>query len=394
MRVEEIKERAQALAPDLVAWRRHLHAHPELSFQETETSRYIQEHLRRFGIPFTLPAGTAVVGVIEGRRPGRTVAIRADIDALPIEEENTFPFRSTRPGVMHACGHDGHTAILLGVARLLAESPDFPGRVKLIFQHAEETPPGGAQALVAAGVLADVDHVIGLHLISSIPTGKAAILTGPQMASADNFTARIVGQGGHGASPHEAVDSIVAAAAAVMNLQTVVSRRVDPLLPAVVTVGQLHAGTAANVIAPVAVLEGTIRALDEETRRLLHAEVRRILEATAGAYGARAEVEIAGGYPPLVNHPHEAEVFRAVCREALGPDWNHPIRPFMGGEDFAYYLRERPGAFLFLGCRNEAKGACWPHHHPRFTIDEDALPLGVEILIRAALRLLTAGAEG
>lgn len=383
-----LKERVQAMAQDLVTWRRYLHAHPELSFQETGTSRYIQSHLARLGIPYTVPAGTSVVGLIEGRRPGKTVAIRADIDALPIQEENTFEFRSTRPGVMHACGHDGHTAILMGVAELLAAKPDFPGRIKLVFQQAEEQPPGGARALVEAGVLADVDHVIGPHLISDIPTGRAAILDGAQMASADNFTARFVGKGGHGAAPHQTIDATVVAASAIVNLQTVVSRRVDPLLPAVVTVGEMRSGSAPNIIAQVATLRGTMRALDDATRELLHAEVRRVLEATATTFGAGVEVEMEWGYPVLVNHPHEAELFREVAREVLGADGLQETRPFMGGEDFAYYLRERPGAFLFLGCRNEAKGSCWPHHHPRFTIDEDALPHGVELLTRTALRLL------
>lgn len=385
---ETIRQWARDHAADLVAWRRYLHAHPELSFAERETSRYVSRHLDAHGIPWTNPAGNSIVGVVEGSRRGRTVAVRADMDALPILEENDFEYKSTQPGVMHACGHDGHTAILMGVARLLAGQRDFPGTVKLIFQEAEELPPGGAQALVQAGALDQVDHVIGLHLVSSIPTGRAEIIQGPIMAAADGFTARIYGKGGHGGVPHQAIDAVVAASSFVMNLQTVVARKVNPLQPAVVSVGRMDAGFAFNVIAPSAELQGTLRSFDPAVRQQLRDEVERTLEATCAVYGARYELEVLEGYPVVWNHPHETEAFRAVCLAALGHDPVMDANPLMWGEDFACYAQHRPAAFLFLGCGNPDRGASFPHHHPRFTIDEDALPTGVEVLVGTALRLL------
>lgn len=385
-----LRSAAGAMAAELTQWRRHLHAHPELSFAEHETAAYIRAHLDRLGIPHTSPAGTSVVGLVPGSRPGKTVAVRADIDALPIPEENDLPFKSTRPGVMHACGHDGHTAIVMGLAQVLAGYRDFPGTIKLIFQSAEEKPPGGARDLVAAGVLDDVDQIIGLHLISNIPTGRAGIIAGPMMANADGFTARIIGQGGHAAAPHQAVDAVVVAAQAVLNLQTIVSRRVDPLRPAVITVGQIEAGYAFNIIAPEARLSGTTRSLDDPVRRQLHDEIHRVLEATAQVHGARAEIDYLWGYPALINSLEPVAVFEEVCRDVLGQDALVDQQPVMGGEDFAVYLRERPGAFLFLGCGNESVGSTWPHHHPRFTIDEAALAPGVAILGETALRLLGA----
>ncbi len=377
-----------ALTPDLTAWRRYLHAHPELSFQETETATFIRRHLSELGIEWTNPTGNSTVGILRGRRPGKTVAVRADIDALPITEENDFGFVSTHPGVMHACGHDGHTAILLGVARLLAREPDFSGTVKLLFQEAEEMPPGGAKALVEAGVLEDVDHVIGLHLMSDIPTGRAGIIAGPMTASADFFDAKIIGLGGHGASPHQTIDAVVAASSFVMNLQTVVARKVDPLHPAVISVGTIQSGFTYNVIAPSAEMKGTVRAYDESTRQFMQSEIQRTLEATCAVFGARSEYQYTWGYPATVNHRYETEVFQAAVRDTLGADALVDQRPVMGGEDFSYYALARPGAFLFLGCRSEAAGSVWPHHHPRFTIDEAALPQGVEVLTRATLKLL------
>ena len=384
----DLKQRAQTLAPTLVQWRRHLHAHPEVSFAETETAGYIRGVLSELGIEHSNPVGNSTVGVIAGRRPGKTVAIRADIDALPIAEETGLPFASNRPGAMHACGHDGHTAILLGVARLLQQNPDFPGTIKLLFQEAEEKPPGGARALVDAGVLDGVDHVIGLHLWSDLPTGQAGIRSGPALASADFFEVTVTGKGGHGAYPHETIDSVVVAAAFVMNLQTVVSRKVNPTQPAVVSVGTIQGGFAPNVIAPEIKLSGTVRAFDEATRQLMVREIEQTLKATCAIYGATYAYNYVRGYPSLVNHPLETEVFRQTARETLGEAGLSDQSLQMGGEDFASYLQAVPGAFLWLGCRNEAVGAVYPHHHPKFTIDEAALPHGVEVLLRTAFRLL------
>ena len=386
--IERLQAASRAWAADLTDWRRYLHANPEISFEEYQTTEWLAGKLEEWGISYARKTPTGLVGIVEGNRPGKTIAVRADIDALPIEELNTFAFKSQRPGAMHACGHDGHTAILLGLARFLSQNRDFPGRIKLLFQPAEEKPPGGAQQFIAAGYLDDVDAAIGLHLISDIPTGRAGICEGPMMANSDNFVAVIQGKGGHGASPHETVDAVTVACNAVMNLQTIVSRKVDPKRPAVVTVGSIHAGTAANVIADSAELKGTVRSFHDDVRQLLHDEIKRTLEATCAIYGATVDFQYTWGYPACVNHPEITEVMRQAARETVGAENLLVQEPVMGGEDFAYYGTKVPAAFLFLGCRNSSIGSDFPHHHPRFTIDEAALPQGMELLGRAAFKLL------
>ncbi len=386
--INRLAAAARTWAPAMVEWRRYLHTHPELSFEEFETTQWLARQLEALEIPFTRPTPTGLVGVVDGNRPGRTVAVRADIDALPITELNTFAFKSARSGVMHACGHDGHTAILLGLARFLAQNRDFPGRVKLLFQPAEEKPPGGAQQFIAAGVLADVDACIGLHLISDIPTGKAGIAAGPMMANTDGFRAVIQGRGGHGAEPHKTIDAVMVASHAVVNLQTVVSRKIEPTRPAVISVGSIQAGTTFNVIADSAELKGTVRSFHADVREKLQAEIRRTLETTCAMYGAELTLEYQIGYPALVNDPGITEVMREAAGAVLGADHVVVQEPIMGGEDFAYYGSQVPAAFLFVGCRSSAVGSEWPHHHPRFTVDEAALPTGMEILGRAALALL------
>lgn len=376
------------LVQDLITWRRHLHAHPELSFEEYETSKFVQRYLTEWGIPFTLPADTSVVGVIEGHGPGPTVAVRADFDALPIHELNEYEFKSQQDGVMHACGHDGHTAILLGLAYRLAQARNFPGRVKLLFQAAEEQPPGGAIGLVRAGVLDDVDHVIGLHLMAGKPTGEAFISANTISANSDRFTCTITGKGGHGAHPDTTVDALLVAAQTVTLLQSVVARRVNPTKPAVLTVGSLHAGQAPNVIAHEAVFSGTVRTFEEEVQSTVQAEMERVIKGVCEAAGATYELDYLRGYPTLNNHPHESAVLRAAATSVLGAENIHHQEAGMGGEDFAYYVQVKPGAYLWLGAGNAAKGITAPHHHPRFSVDEDALPHGLEILHRATLALL------
>ncbi|HWI62067.1 MAG TPA: amidohydrolase [Symbiobacteriaceae bacterium] len=385
---ERLVTTCRAMGPLLTEWRQYLHAHPELSFEEFQTTEWLAARLTEWQIPFTRPTPTGLVGLIEGSRPGPTVAVRADIDALPITEETGLACASTRPGVMHACGHDGHTAILLGLAQFLAENRDFPGRVKLLFQPAEEKPPGGAKAFVAAGVLDDVSACIGLHLMSDIPSGQAGIVAGPLMANSDAWSARIQGRGGHGASPHQTVDAVMVACNAVVNLQTVVSRKVDPIQPAVVTVGAIHAGTTFNIIPDTAELKGTLRCFDTHVRKQLQDEVKRTLEATCAMYGATFEISWNFGYPALVNNPEITDVLRSAAADVLGAENVIAPRPTMGGEDFAYYAEKVPAAFIWVGARNPAVGACWEHHHPKFTVDEGALAGGMEILGRAALQLL------
>ncbi|MGE5675130.1 MAG: M20 metallopeptidase family protein [Mycobacterium leprae] len=387
---ERLASEARAAAPDLAAWRQHLHTFPELSFAEFQTTQWLADQLTAWGIPFTRPTPTGLVGVVEGNRPGKTVAVRADIDALPITEENQIACASQNPGVMHACGHDGHTAALLGLARFLSANRDFPGKVKLLFQPAEEKPPGGAQAFVAAGVLDDVSACVGLHLMADIPTGRAGITEGPMMANSDSFRVRIQGQGGHGASPHQTIDAVMVACHAVVNLQTIIARKVDPMKAAVISVGAITGGTTFNVIADSAELKGTVRSFDTGVRQQLQDEIRRTLEATCAMYGATVEVDYTLGYPACVNDPAITAIMREAAGEVLGQANLFVQTPEMGGEDFAYYGQKVPAAFLFVGCRNEKVGAGWPHHHPRFTIDESALPSAMEILGRAAFKLLGA----
>lgn len=378
----------QKWKPHLIEWRRHLHTNPELSFEEYETTAWLARKMEEWAIPYTRPTPTGLVGLIEGNRPGKTIAIRADIDALPIQEENTFSFRSTKDGIMHACGHDGHTAILLGVTQFFSQNRDFSGRIKLLFQPAEERAPGGALAFVEAGVLDQVDACIGLHLYSATPTTTAAVSAGPITANSDGFRAVIRGRGGHGAAPHKTVDAVMVACHAVLNLQTIVSRKIDPIRPSVISVGAIHAGKAGNVIADTAEIRGTVRSYHDDVRLQLQEEIQRTLAATCTMHGADVELDYTLGYPACVNHPDVSAVMHEVACTVLGTQNVTVAEPLMGGEDFAYYGTKVPSSFLFLGCRNPAEGAEWEHHHPRFTVDEAALPLGMNILGQAALRLL------
>ncbi len=383
-----VREAAAALRPRLVAWRRRFHAHPELSFEERETAAAVAEELAGLGLPVARPVPTGVVAEVRGAA-GPVVVLRADLDALPLQEENRVEYASRRPGVMHACGHDGHAAILLGAATVLAGLQGaLPGTVRLVFQPAEEKPPGGARAMVEAGVLAGVRAAVGFHLWSDLPVGTVGVREGPAMAAADEFRVEVAGRGGHGAQPHQAVDACLVAAQIILNLQTIVSRRVNPLRPAVVSVGRVTAGHAFNVIAPRASLEGTVRSLDEDTRALLHRELARVVEHTCALAGAEGRVEVFGGYPPVVNDGAVTEAVRRAAVQAVGRESVLEPEPLMGGEDFAYFAREVPSCYFLLGARNEARGIVHPHHHPRFDLDEDALPVGVEVLVRAALALL------
>jgi amidohydrolase len=376
----------------LTEWRRHLHANPELSFQEHQTTDFICELLAGWNIPHERPLETGVVAHIKGSRPGPTVAVRCDIDALPIDEENHFEFVSKRPGVMHACGHDGHTAILLGVAKVLAEvSSEIQGEVRLLFQPAEEVVASGAKHFIAAGVVRDVDAIVGLHLMSGVDVGKISLREGPVMASTDRFEIAIDGSGGHGAFPHQTVDPIVIAASLVGELQTVVSRRVDPLQPAVLSLGSIHGGDAFNVIPQRVELEGTTRALSEPVRDLLEAEILRICEHHAAAHGARAEVVYERGSPSLDNNAALVEHLIPAAAAVVGRENVVRVPPIMGGEDFAHYSRLLPSAFAFVGSRNREAGSDFPHHHPRFTIDESALGIGLRYSLEAVERLASVG---
>ena len=382
-------EKLSALEAQVIAWRRHLHQHPELSFEEHATADYVEAQLRNMpGLSLSRPTPTSILAVLQGQAgPGRTVMLRADMDALPIQEDSGVEFASQNAGVMHACGHDGHTAMLLGAAQVLsAQREQLTGEVRFIFQHAEELFPGGAQQVVDAGVMNGVDVVVGTHLFSSIPVGQVALKSGPLMAAPDVFELTVIGKGGHGAMPHETVDPIVIGAHIVTALQTIVSRQRDPLEPAVVSVTTFHAGKAHNVIPNSAVLTGTVRTFDPKLREDIPQLMERLVRGVTGAFGATYTLDYVHGYRATVNDPAVTEGLRAVVKEVLGEQALTEAQPTMGGEDFSAYLTQAPGAFVLIGVRNEAAGISAPHHHPAFAIDERALGQGVQVLVGAARR--------
>jgi len=384
-------ESARAIAESVVADRRAIHRRPELAFEEHETAALVESRLRALGIPIrTGVGGTGVVGLIEGARPGRTVLLRADMDALPIQEEARADYMSANPGVMHACGHDAHTAILVGAARLLVERrAELSGCVKLMFQPAEE---GGAGALrmIEDGLLQDppVDAAFMLHVAHALPAGQVATRPGPVLAGANSFTITVEGRGGHASRPHTAVDPVVAAAHVVTALQTLVSRETPPDRAAVVTLGSLQAGTAANIIPDRAVIRGTIRAYDAD----LMQDLERRLEETAGgvasALRASADVKFHMHYPPTVNDPAMAELLSGAGRTALGPDAVGVVDPVMAAEDFSFVLERVPGAMLSLGVRGPGWDEPRPVHTARFDVDESALPVGVACMACVAMQFL------
>jgi amidohydrolase len=372
--------------------RRHLHAHPELGFAEHETAAFVAERLRALGLdPQTGVAGTGVVALIQGARPGKTVLLRADMDALPIDELNEVSYRSQTAGVMHACGHDGHTAILLNAARLLVERRQhFTGTIKLIFQPCEEMFPGGALKMIEEGVLEapKVDAVFGLHLMQDLPLGIICARPGPTMAAADGFEIRITGKGGHGATPELCIDAALIAAQVTVALHALVAREVKPIEPAVITVASIHAGTAFNVIPQTAVLTGTVRTFNAELRRYLAQRIEEVAVGVARSMRAECECDYRWGNPCLVNDPAMAALVADVARGIVGEQRFTNGEPIMGAEDFSSFLELRPGCFFFVGTRNEERGLIWGHHHPRFDVDEAALPLAVEMIVAVAERYL------
>ena len=370
---------------EVISWRRHLHQHPELSFHEERTSQFVAERLEEFGIEVSRPTPTSVLGRLFGSRPGRVLAMRADIDALPIDERNTHDFVSKSPGVMHACGHDGHTSMLLGAAKVLSTQRDeLAGEVRFIFQHAEELLPGGAEELVQAGVLDGVDLVIGAHLWLPMPVGQIGVKAGPLLAAPDTFKIVVRGSGGHAAMPHKTVDPVIVAAQVVINLQHIVARNVDPLEPAVLSVTRITGGTTHNVIPREVELEGTIRTFDKTLRDEIPALMHRIIGGVTSAHGATYELSVERGYRAVINDESAADFVRRAVVRALGEAPLVDAVPVMGGEDFSAYQQRAPGAFFFVGARNEERGIVQPHHHECFDIDERALDYGTRIFVAAA----------
>ncbi len=384
------------MCDEVVGWRRHLHRNPEMSFEENETSRFVYETLHSFGgLELFRPTTTSVVARLVGQRPGRVVALRADMDGLPIEEENDFEFASRKPGVMHACGHDGHTAMLLGAAKVLVGMRErIRGEIRFLFQHAEEQPPGGAGQMIEAGVMEGVDAIIGIHLSSYLPVGKIGLGYGPMGAAADTFELSISGKGGHAARPNKVVDTVAVAAQVVTNLQHVVSRNADPLDNVVVSVTRIAGGTTHNVIPETVEMEGTVRALQEEAREKVAGTMKRVIEGITEAHGASYSFKYRRGYAPVINDESVTRVVEETVQKVLGEAAVERMPPAMGSEDFSAFQRVTPGSFFSVGARNEEKGIIYPHHHPRFTIDEDALPIGMKMFVCAAFELLDAEQRG
>ena len=385
-----IRPEIQALQTQLSDWRRHLHQRPELGFQEHLTAEFISQKLQAWGIEHqTGVANTGVVATISGHASGRVLAIRADMDALPIQEDNPVPYRSQHAGRMHACGHDGHTTIALGTAYYLSRHPEqFAGQVKLIFQPAEEG-PGGAQPMIEAGVLRqpDVEAIIGLHLWNNLPLGTIGLRDGALMAAVEVFELTLQGKGGHGAMPHQTVDSILVGAQIVNALQAIVARNLDPLKAGVVTVGEFQAGHTNNVIADSARLSGTVRYFDPSLDGFFRRQMEQIISGICQSHGATYEFNYQALYPPVINDREIASLVRSVAETVIEtPSGIVPNCQTMGGEDMSFFLQAVPGCYFFLGSANLNKGLTYPHHHPRFDFDETALGIGVELFVRCVER--------
>jgi amidohydrolase len=377
---------------ELVSLRRHFHRNPELGLEEKETSSFIAGYLRDLGLEVRERVGkTGVTGLLRGARDGKTLLYRADMDALRVREENDVEYRSRCDGVAHACGHDAHMAVALSAAKLLAGiRNEIAGNVKFLFQPNEELAPGGARLMIDEGVMENpkVDGALGLHVWQGIPAGSVGIKPGPVFAAADLVSLRVKGRGGHGALPHQAVDPVLAAAHIITALQALVTREIDPLKPAVLTFGSIHAGTASNVIPEEALIQGTFRYFDPELHAFARDRIVAIARGVAEGLGARCDAEITKGYPPLFNDPGFTGIVLEVARELLPRERVVETEMTMGSEDMSLYLDRTPGCYFLLGTANREKGLTNPHHSPRFDIDEDALPLGLEIVKRSALKFL------
>ncbi|HEX4042359.1 MAG TPA: M20 aminoacylase family protein [Xanthobacteraceae bacterium] len=387
-----IVNRIADLHGEIKEWRRDFHAHPELRYDVHRTAASVADKLKSFGCDEVVPGigCTGVVGVIRGRKPGnKVVGMRADMDALPIEEETGLPYKSTVAGKMHACGHDGHTAMLLGAAKYLAETRNFAGTAVVIFQPAEEG-GAGAAAMIKDGLISrfGIQEVYGMHNYPGIPLGQFAIRSGPMMAAADHLEIDLEGKGGHAARPHLSVDTILVGSQIINALQSIVSRNVDPLESAVVSICMFQAGHTDNVIPQHAKLKGTARSLTPAVRELLHKRIADVIEGTAQLYGATAKITYTNGYPVVVNHERQTAFAADIAREIAGAERvNTDLPPVMGAEDFAFMLNERPGAFIFVG-NGESAGL----HHPAYDFNDETIPVGTSYWVRLAETALKSGA--
>lgn len=373
---------------EMVEIRRYLHMHPEVSFKEVKTASYIANYYEKLGVDVrSNVGGNGVVATIKGDLPGPTVALRADFDALPIQDEKDVEYKSTVPGVMHACGHDGHTATLLVLAKVLFNNRHLlNGNIVLIHQHAEEYAPGGAVSMINDGCLDGVDVIFGTHLWATLPVGKIEYRVGPIMAAADRFEITILGQGGHGAQPHNTKDAILIGSQVVSNLQQIVSRKVDPVETAVVTVGSFVAENAFNIIADSAKLAGTVRTFDEDVRTQIEQEIENVIKGTCLMNEAQYDYQFLRGYPPVVNHHDETEFLKNISAHVPGVHAVEESPLQMIAEDFGYYLQHVKGTFFFTGAMPANEKYAYPHHHPKFDIDEKSLLIAAKTLCKAAIQ--------
>jgi amidohydrolase len=381
----------------LVEIRRTIHMHPELGFEEVETSRLVAGWLEKFGIEVRRGvAKTGVIGLLRGKGPGKTVAIRADMDALPMDEARPVPYASRIKGKMHACGHDAHVAILLGVAKFFSSNPELvKGNIKWIFQPAEEG-GGGGRVMTEEGVLENpqVDAIFGAHVFPLLPVGKVGVYEREGLAATDRFIIKIIGKGGHGAFPHLCKDPILAAGHLITQIHSIVSRNINPIDSAVITIGKISGGTAFNIIPDEVELTGTARSLTPQVQEEVKNRIEVVARGVALSFGMDYRYDFAYGYPMMINDPEMSKLVSRACSKGIGKENIVWVKPAMGGEDFSYYLQKVPGAFFMLGNRNEAKETIYPYHSNLFDVDEDILPLGVEMFVRIIDEFLGLGIAG
>lgn len=374
---------------ELISLRRDFHKYPERGFEEIRTSGIVERYLKKLNIPTKRLAKTGIIGTLKGGKKCKVVALRADMDAIAVTEENTFDYKSTKKGTMHACGHDAHTAILLCAAKYFAQrKKTLKGTIRFIFQPCEET-FGGAEPMIKKGCLKnpDVDVIFALHLWGLTPIGKILLTEGAIMATTSEIKIKIIGKGGHGAAPQHSIDSIVVASNFISSLQTIISRNLNPFENGVVTIGTINGGSAHNVIAPSVEMKGTLRALKDVNMNLLKKRVLKILDGVCKSFGAKYEYEFVKGYPTVVNDKNLVKFSKDVLKDFIG-EKNIGEARSMGGEDFSFYAKKVPGCFIFVGAGNTKKGVIYPHHHPKFNIDENSMLIGMEILTRLTEKYL------
>lgn len=385
----DIKKITEKYRDYILEKRRYFHMNPEPSLHEYNTSKIVQEELKKLNIPYIVAAETGVIATIKGDKPGKTVLLRADMDALEVCEKNDVPYKSQKEGFMHACGHDGHTAMLLGAAHVLNEiKSEIKGEIKLLFQPAEEIAAGAKAMIEETKITDNIDAAFAIHLWQGVPVGKISLEAGARMAAADMFTVKIKGKSGHGSMPHDTIDTVVVGSALVMNLQHLVSRNTNPLDTLVVTVGKFEAGTAMNIIAGEAVLEGTMRSFSDNVWKAIPEQFERVVNNTCATYGATAEINLKRATPPLVNDEKISEILKKSAIKLYGDEVVIKYEKTPGGEDFAYFTQKVPGALAFVGIRNDEKGINAPHHNERFNIDESALEMGTNLYVQFALDFL------